>query len=699
MPPAKQTAEQINARVAEAQSQIYQLEYDRSTSKVVIEPDTWIQIGHRKNTIADETNFCEAALLDNILQLKSSLDEVNVQQIRKSRLMSNPFEVSKGEFMTRAAIKIANLDAMFDWGLCQLSDGSDSEKELLYFVDIFGGPGGCSEYILWRNGGWNAKGFGFTTKGDYEFQPEMFRVGAPETLDSFYGHNDNGNIFDPDNIRDFIDYVTQQTDNLGAHLVICDGGFYVKNNCQEIISKQLYLCLALLAVSVIRPGGNAILKVFDLYTPFSVGLVYILSKCYARISIVKPVTSRPANSERYLICQNRLNCDRTFSDYLYSINRVLWDHKHSGCDIQHIVSAEVIEKDTPFSNFIRNSNNYLARCQIKGLKKLIAATTDSYKPEPMDQKLLQSTLWRLWKLDHKSNLSSIADDKIKYAADYALQFIDSKTINLFSAPDVSINTKKSLSKLFGNPLEWNFIPVDVTANQGKSIRTIFLSKGNGNVYFFDQNEKEWQQVKGFQLILSPRTIIYGEIVEEISIKDNKQKVVNALHIIDAIMLGGVNVRSFPLSKRLDLCNKFAKALNRPLAVRNSTTVKPVPVRCKELLPMMDLDGFFNNVSINQLSSGTKVLGCDVQSCDKLESKRFYIPRGLLFVRHSQHSMAGSKMSERTLEFGKTFGSRYLWIWTKTSQIYSSAQCFDVVKEDNLVYRMDFDEFVAKFEKD
>ena len=38
-------------------------------------------------------------------------------------------------------------------------------NELLYFADLCAGPGGFSEYVLWRKG-WQAKGFGFTLRGN-----------------------------------------------------------------------------------------------------------------------------------------------------------------------------------------------------------------------------------------------------------------------------------------------------------------------------------------------------------------------------------------------------------------------------------------------------------------------------------------------------------------------------------------------------
>lgn len=95
-----------------------------------------------------------------------------------------------------------------------------------------------------------------------------------------------------------------------------------QENIQEILSKQLLLCQFLTAMSVLRtgtsvclllsrsvrtvsdlcslspPGGHFVCKTFDLFTPFSVGLVYLLYLCFDRVSLFKPITSRPANSER-----------------------------------------------------------------------------------------------------------------------------------------------------------------------------------------------------------------------------------------------------------------------------------------------------------------------------------------------------------------------------------------------------------------
>ncbi|KAL9695645.1 hypothetical protein quinque_014930 [Culex quinquefasciatus] len=694
--------EEVTSRVTqlELSYDTYEADCSSSSTEPLPVPDaaSWLQFGVHSRDMTRETAYCDERLVREVFALRSSLDEQDARKVRTARNRSNFFEFKAGQFMNRAAVKIANVDAAFGWELCKLvgEEKGEEEEELMYFVDVFGGPGGCSEYILWRNGGWKARGFGFTTYGDYEFQPEYFRAVSPETLDPFYGANDDGNLFDPGNIRGFIDYVMAHTGQAGVHLLVCDGGFLLKNNCQEVISKQLYLVLVMLAVTVIRPGGNAIIKVFDLYTPFSVGLIFILTRMYARVSILKPCTSRPANSERYVVCQKRLNKCPDMGEFLFSVNKVMWENSQDMCesnqdyDILQLVAEDLIQNDADFCHFIRNSNDKLASRQIDGLKALIDALQPGYRPKPIDHDFVQETLWRFWKLDHKSALAPTADARTKSAPEYAAQFVDAKTFELFRSSGNILNGSRPLRQTFGSPHDWSFVALDVSADKGKNIRTMFVSKGNGNVFFYDKKKSEWRQIKEYQLILSPRTVLYGEIVEEIQVKNNRETRVYALHIIDAIVLGGVDVRALPLAKRSALCAKFATALNRPLCHLSTNPVRPIPVRAKQLYALAEMEHFFANVTIYTLESGTKVIGCAVERFDPRETQRFYIPRALLFVRHSQE--AG-----RVLSFERSFRSRQVWIWSRTNQLYSAGQYADVEREPGLVYRVEFEEFIDESE--
>lgn len=56
----------------------------------------------------------------------------------------------------------------------------------MYFADVCAGPGGFSEYVLFRKR-WEAKGFGFTLKGDNDFKLADFYAGPCESFEPFYG--------------------------------------------------------------------------------------------------------------------------------------------------------------------------------------------------------------------------------------------------------------------------------------------------------------------------------------------------------------------------------------------------------------------------------------------------------------------------------------------------------------------------------
>ena len=59
-------------------------------------------------------------------------------------------------------------------------------NELLYFADVCAGPGGFSEYVLWRKK-WDCKGFGFTLKGPCNFKLGEFFAAHSELFEPHYG--------------------------------------------------------------------------------------------------------------------------------------------------------------------------------------------------------------------------------------------------------------------------------------------------------------------------------------------------------------------------------------------------------------------------------------------------------------------------------------------------------------------------------
>jgi 23S rRNA U2552 (ribose-2'-O)-methylase RlmE/FtsJ len=51
-----------------------------------------------------------------------------------------------------------------------------------------------------------------------------------------------------------------------------------------------------------KKGGHFVLKVFDTFSSSMIELMYLLTYLYEEVSITKPLTSRPANSEKYILC-------------------------------------------------------------------------------------------------------------------------------------------------------------------------------------------------------------------------------------------------------------------------------------------------------------------------------------------------------------------------------------------------------------
>lgn len=123
---------------------------------------------------------------------------------------------------------------------------------------------------------------------------------------------------------------------------MADGAFSVKGqeNIKEILSKQLYLCQFLTAIGILRLGGHFVCNIFDVFTPFSVGLIYLMHMAFGAVCIFKPVTSRPANSERYIVCKELKEGTSHLFEYMFDMNENINKLKETNIDIRQVVPLE-----------------------------------------------------------------------------------------------------------------------------------------------------------------------------------------------------------------------------------------------------------------------------------------------------------------------------------------------------------------------
>lgn len=338
--------------------------------------------------------FCSNEKVQHLFSNKDKLDSVDKKTFLDSRRRANPYEIiGKSIFINRAAVKLANLDYLCE----RLVPPRETEK--FFFCDVCAGPGGFTEYVLWKRHGVHSRGWGMTLKGndDWKFYRFNELSNVRGRFEAIYGPDGQGNVYKEENLKEFQRVVLSGTDGKGVQLFTADGGFCVdgNENYQEVEVKRLVLDQFLCALCVLGKGGNFVCKIFDCFTPFTIGLLYILYRCFEKFAIVKPVTSRPANSERYVVCKNFLQQNPPIIDYLFRVNAE-FDKKPKDEDVIRVVDLKTIQKDTQFIQYMRESNLRIIDAQIAALDDLVLYIEDLMLAPFADQKTVQEYALRLW---------------------------------------------------------------------------------------------------------------------------------------------------------------------------------------------------------------------------------------------------------------------------------------------------------------
>lgn len=160
------------------------------------------------------------------------------------------------------------------------------------------------------------------------------------------GVDGTGSLYNPHNVQCLIDMIGAPN---SCDLITADGGFdfsYDFNN-QEIISQKLLAAEVHAALRMQREGGTFVLKIYDVSTPETIGTINVLLECYADVYVVKPLTSRPANSEKYVVCCGfrSARVARPFMDMLLSPTSAVldeWVIKHVASFNQYFVTRQIM---------------------------------------------------------------------------------------------------------------------------------------------------------------------------------------------------------------------------------------------------------------------------------------------------------------------------------------------------------------------
>ncbi|XP_071961827.1 cap-specific mRNA (nucleoside-2'-O-)-methyltransferase 1-like [Antedon mediterranea] len=603
----------------------------------------WIQEGNRKYIIDDETNFCSEDILKGVLKAKTIFDTLEPEEMRQARTRSNPYETIRGGiFLNRAAMKMANMDTVFDMMFTNpkkdTGEPLTNTNQLFFFADVCAGPGGFSEYVLWRKKNY-AKGFGLTLKGGNDFKLEDFFAASAEFFEPHYGVggiNGDGDIMNADNLTEFRRFVLDNTDGLGVHLFMADGGFSVEGqeNIQEVLTKQLLLCQFLCGLSVLREGGNFVCKTFDLFTPFSIGLIFLLYMSFDSVSLFKPITSRPANSERYVVCKGRRKDSEPIHDYMFEINNRLNELTNTETDILEIVPLKYLVDDEEFFKNITNQNEKQARTQAQALAKIQAFVRNTSLTEAKQADTRVDCL-KLWGVpDRTRSAPKIPDPNTKF-----------ENLCKVNTNYEQTDLHEAVTLLDPTNLASIHSVYDYRCMVSGGSRVYIMGVGRSHVFKCDGRfNNKWTKFENINLQLPGDTLFEAEIVQELRGEGSGQRRMTAIHIVDCMWLAGEDVRKKHFTERMIKAGLFVRSISK------SSRKDLTPVRVKEVFRLEQAETIFQRLEM-KVVKGSRI----PRLCFRSDENIHFLPLGLHFIKITNEpwSMNFSRSQQRKYFFNST----------------------------------------------
>ncbi|SJK85942.1 Cap-specific mRNA (nucleoside-2'-O-)-methyltransferase 2 [Babesia microti strain RI] len=281
------------------------------------------EIGSTDGYVIDELLECKK----NLNELRNCLDEIDISQwSRHTNLHDNTSlihhtlaQTAKGEafeLLTNAWIKFYEI--LFQCNLLDLCNPPVSNIVSSFHIAECPGSfiSALNHYLHTIKGGaklrWKA-----TSLNPY-FEGNNHNVILKEDIlfrDTYYhwikGLDDSGDI----TIKENLEYIWSSTrpnkyskELFLADIVTADGSFNCQHapNQQEILTAKLIYSELVCALGMLRVGGVLLLKMFTLFEHTSLSIFVILSICFKRLQVVKPVLSKDSSAEIYVlgICFN-----------------------------------------------------------------------------------------------------------------------------------------------------------------------------------------------------------------------------------------------------------------------------------------------------------------------------------------------------------------------------------------------------------
>jgi 23S rRNA U2552 (ribose-2'-O)-methylase RlmE/FtsJ len=341
--------------------------------------------------------------------IKKQIDE-NYDNWDFMKRYTNPYEfihtvipntklsVSKMKPLSRSFYKMVEMVNMFRLF-------NDFDENPINTFHLAEGPGGFIEATQHLRKNSSDKYYGMTLMDDDPNIPGWKKsnhfLETHKNVEIERGVTGTGNLMEVDNLK----YCNEKYKNT-MDIITADGGFdfSIDFNQQEILATNLLLAQVSFAISMQKVGGHFILKIFDIFTKTTCDIMYLLSSLYKQVYIVKPNTSRLANSEKYIVCKG-------FKQYPEKlINNII--RKYEKLKTSEFISGILpVRLDYFYLNKIEEYNAIFGQQQIENIThtlNLISCKNKNEKIEALKKNNIQKCTYWCEKnnIVHNKNLAS-----------------------------------------------------------------------------------------------------------------------------------------------------------------------------------------------------------------------------------------------------------------------------------------------------
>ena len=225
--------------------------------------------------------------LTDIIQQKNKIEfctRCGLTEIyRSARFFCYPEKAELGQQRNRAGRKLKEI---FD----EFPELSTCES----FLDLCGGPGAWSLFMLEIP---SITGSGITIKTNDACRNWYDEIHTSKNYRCL-------EISETNDVCDL--HVREKLGKESFDLVLADGApsekTYPDENLQELYAARIIFSEISIGCTCLTDKGKLVIKIFDSFTDTMKSLIYLIIYSFKKVFVYKPPSSRPVNSERYLIC-------------------------------------------------------------------------------------------------------------------------------------------------------------------------------------------------------------------------------------------------------------------------------------------------------------------------------------------------------------------------------------------------------------